>query len=146
MLQGSILGVLLFLIYVNDIDSCSDTLLSYLFADDNCAFLESDTLTNLINLANIELPKLLAWYSNNKLLLHPKKTKVLIFGLSRNERFIDNVNLGLLRDFPVYFDMNDEGQNDPGKITKLTLTPNENEKFCRHLGVLGQQTFIQISL
>ena len=135
-LQGSILGVLLFLIYINDIDSCSDTLLSYLFADDNCAFLESDTLANLINLANTELPKLLAWYSSNKLLLHPKKTKVLIFGLQRNERFLDNINLGLLRDFPVYFDMNDEGQNDPSKITKLTLTPNDNEKFCRHLGVL----------
>ena len=32
--------------------------------------------------------------------------------------------------------MNEEGQNSPEKITKLTLTPNENEKFCRHLGIL----------
>ena len=135
-LQGSILGVLLFLIYINDINACSETLLSYLFADDNCAFLESDNLTNLINLANTELPKLLAWYSNNKLLLHPKKTKILIFGLPRNDRFLTNIDLGLLNEFPVYFDMNDEGQNSPEKITKLTLTPNEKEKFCRHLGIL----------
>ena len=135
-LQGSILGVLLFLIYINDIDACSDILLSYLFADDNCAYLESDTLTNLINLANTELPKLLDWYNSNKLLLHPGKTKVLIFGLARNDRFLTDTDLGLLNEFPVYFDMNDEGQNLPEKITKLTLTPNDKEKFCRHLGVL----------
>ena len=135
-LQGSILGVLLFLVYVNDINACSDVLLSYLFADDNCAFLESDTLSNLIELANVELPKLLDWYSSNKLLLHPSKTKVLLFGLPRNNRFLSDIDLGILNNFPVYFDMNDEGQNLPEKITKLILTPNDKEKSCRHLGVM----------
>ena len=135
-LQGSILGVLLFPIYVNDIHSCSDTLLSYLFADDNCGFLEAENLQELIRIANEELPKLLKWYSTNKLLLHGKKTKVLIFGMARNDRFINEQDLGLLQRFPVYIDLNNEGETNQEKINKLNLIPNEAEKSVRHLGVL----------
>ena len=46
------MSVSLFLIYVNDIHACSNILLGYLFADTNIAYIESDNLTNLVNLAN----------------------------------------------------------------------------------------------
>ena len=135
-LQGSILGVILFLIYINDFQNCSQEILSFLFADDNVVELEADNLSDLINKVNIQLPKVLEWYSSNKLLLHPKKTKVMIFGMPRQLRFISEHDLGLLNNFPVYINLNNEGENDDSKKTKLELIPNENEKSVRHLGVL----------
>ena len=135
-LQGSILGVLFFILYVNDFQQCSDELLSFLFADDNVIDIEADNLQQVIDKANRLIPKIIEWYSANKLLLHPKKTKVLIVGLPRQQRFLNNIDLGLLNDFPVYFSTNSDGENDPQKITKLNVVPNANEKSVRHLGVM----------
>ena len=135
-LQGSILGVILFLIYINDFQGCSKELLSFLFADDNVVLLEANNLNDLIIKANEQIPKVLEWYTSNKLLLHPKKTKIMIFGMARHARFISPYDLGLLNSFPVFLNMNDEGENDDSKITKLKLVPNNDEKCVRHLGVL----------
>ena len=135
-LQGSIMGVILFLIYVNDFQNCSQDILSFLFADDNVVELEADNLTELIAKANEQIPKVLAWYNSNKLLLHPRKTKVLVFGLPRQLRFFSDQDLGLLSEFPVYLNMNNDGEDLQDKITKLELVPNDNEKSVRHLGIM----------
>ena len=135
-LQGSILGVLFFLLYVNDFQNCSDELLSFLFADDNVIDIEADNIKEVIDKANNLIPKVIQWYSANKLLLHPKKTKVLLIGLPRQLRFLNNTDLELLNNFPVFFDTNSEGENDALKVTKLSLVPNNNEKSVRHLGIM----------
>ena len=135
-LQGSILGVLLFLIFVNDFQNCSDELLSFLFADDNVVDIEANNLVDVIDKANRLIPKVIEWYSANKLLLHPKKTKVLIIGLPRQLRFLNHADSELLSSFPVFFDSNSTGENDPQKITKLSLVPNNDEKSVRHLGIM----------
>ena len=134
-MQGSILGVLLFLVYINDFQNCSNDLLSFLFADDNVIELEADNLSSLIDIANDQIPKVIEWYSSNKLILHPRKTKVMIFGLGRQLRFINENDLGLLRDFPVFFNTNSDNENIPEKIIKLNTVPNESENSVRHLGV-----------
>ena len=76
--QGSILGPILFLIYVNDIsNSCELNILS--FADDTTASFSESDVTLLCQKVNLELAKLNDWFCANKLSLNAKKTKYILF-------------------------------------------------------------------
>ena len=77
--QGSILGPLLFLIYVNDISNVSETLLPLIFADDTNLFLQGKTANETIDIMNTEMLKVVTWLSANRLLLNIDKTHYMIF-------------------------------------------------------------------
>ena len=77
--QGSVLGPLLFLIYVNDMYRSSQKLDFYLFADDtNLLYAEKD-LKKLVIVVNEELLKLSEWLNSNKLSLNPTKSNFVVF-------------------------------------------------------------------
>ena len=77
--QGSILGPLLFLIYVNDLCNASDILDPIMFADDTNLFLSHQNITILFNKFNEELQKIETWFKANKLSLIAKKLSMLFF-------------------------------------------------------------------
>ena len=82
--QGSILGPLLFLVYINDIINSSSILSFILFADDTNILLSNNNLTELINVLNFELKKVSSWFKCNKLSLNISKTNFMYFQTSHN--------------------------------------------------------------
>ena len=77
--QGSILGPLLFLLYINDLSNVSQKLFSLLFADDSNMFIKGRDVDEMINEMNIELSYIMDWLNANKLSLNLKKTHFMVF-------------------------------------------------------------------
>ena len=81
--QGSILGPLLFILYVNDIASCCEMLKLILFADDTNLFYSNRDYSELERVVNIDLSKLADWFKANKLSLNAAKTNFILFGYKK---------------------------------------------------------------
>jgi len=106
--QGSILGPLLFLIYINDLKNISSTLHSILFADDTTIFYSHSCISTLFKTLNNELKYLSLWFKVNKLSLNKTKTKYLIFHKNSNalplqlpKLYIDNCEIQ--REYQIKF-------------------------------------------
>ena len=86
--QGSVLGPLLFLLYINDLPNISNKLLFFLFADDTNIYYEGKSLIEIEKTVNAELKKLSQWLNVNRLALNIGKTNFVIFRSTK--RVIDH--------------------------------------------------------
>ena len=75
--QGSILGPLLFLIFINDLPGASP-LMTKMFADDTCLLFSAYTVADLQRMANKEVKNIENWMISNKLTLNHSKTKFMV--------------------------------------------------------------------
>ena len=78
--QGSILGPLLFILYVNDIIYTSNILDFILFADDTTILYSHKDINSKINVVNKELQEVNNWFKANKLSVNASKTNFMILG------------------------------------------------------------------
>lgn len=123
--QGSILGPLLFLLYINDMKHCSTILKFILFADDTTLYISNESISSLFITLNTELSKLDEWFKANKLSLNVKKTKYSFFHKSKST---DSIPLKL----PDLAISNIKLEREKN-IKFLGVMINENLKWNKHI-------------
>lgn len=93
--QDSVLGALLFVLFVSDIGGVIKKCKYNLYADDLQIYLHSEprNLHDNIDKVNEDIKSLIKWSENNELILNPEKTQAILFGMARyiNEIVVDNL-------------------------------------------------------
>ena len=88
--QGSILGPLLFILYVNDITNTTSLFEIILFADDTTLLYSHPDISSKITSINMELNEISNWFKANKLSVNASKTNYMILGTSHiTNKYID---------------------------------------------------------
>ena len=91
--QGSSLGPLLFLIYINDFRLCLDKTNSGHFADDTFIMYGSKKLGSIESVVNCELKLVSRWLRLNKLSLNAGKTELIFFHSKQNSFNYDDISI-----------------------------------------------------
>ena len=124
--QGSILGPLLFLIYINDFNCAIKHASAYHFADDTNLLLISKSLKTLNKQINHDLANVVDWLRANKISLNTKKTELVLFK-SKQRKITKKLNFRISgqKIFPVK------------SIKYLGVRIDENLSFQLHLDNLA---------
>src|SRR6218665_2375474 len=135
--QGSILGPLLFLIYLNDLTLISSCLKFILFADDTNVILSHRSITKLFEIMNYELLKVADWFNVNKLVLNSGKTNYILFHsvrkkASSNAILINNKPLKQLESIKLLGVIIDSHLSWKDHITLIT------NKISKKLGIISR--------
>ena len=143
--QGSALGPLLFVIYINDLQSVFSKSVVHHFADDTNLLFPAKKLGTIESVTNHELRLLVQWLRSNKLSLNETKTELIIFispwkHLPRNYKLKLQSDIRYLVTLNVEF-INENISEEPKTIfvilsTNMKLTPQwyfTYQKLKRHI-------------
>lgn len=92
--QGSILGPLLFILYINDLPTVISGPKFSIFADDTVFYIEASTINDLQTKINTYLPSITEWFLANRLTINSKKTFYQVYSnfLFNPEQFDIEIN------------------------------------------------------
>lgn len=91
--QGSILGPLLFLVYVNDLVKCPLQSDVVLYADDTVLCCSAKNVHDLKHKLNADLGVASDWFNRNLLTINTSKCKFMVFGNTRKLNNIETVDI-----------------------------------------------------
>ena len=125
--QGSILGLLLYIIYVNDFQytvECTPRL----YADDTCLLIQKSNLDDLQTAVDAEMDKISNWMVVNKLTINPKKSSILTIQPS-------------IKGIPIHVHANINGHqiNSSDKVTYLGIVLDQYLNFKPHIEKVTKQ-------
>lgn len=126
--QGSILGPLLFIIYINDLPTSLTTSESLLYADDTTIINTDKCLRSLTQKLNNDLSSLTAWCFHNKLQINPTKTKFVVFHSHQREH--NHIPPIFINQFAIEADE---------EATFLGIQLDRNLKFLSHIALLRRK-------
>ncbi len=119
--QGSVLGPILFVIFINDLPQSITNSTVLTFADDTKVVSKVGTVTDITNL-QLNLDKIIAWSNHNNMELNQNKFELISFKLNT-----DSVHLKLLKTLPFY---NENVMYKVAENTNLVPSPS-----VRDLGI-----------
>ena len=129
--QGSIIGSLLFLVYINDLPNCLNEGFPRMFADDTNITYSSNNPTDLENLMNSSLVNLNRWLIANKLSLNIAKTEFMVIGLRQRLATFDSHELRVTVD--------SEPVEQITSTKTLGLTLDENLTWKNNIEVISKK-------
>ena len=88
--QHSCLGPLLFLLYVNDFESCLEYMTPNMYADDTCVTIASENLNDLLTDVKSELENISNWMRINKLSVNASNSEFMVVGHGRKLNRVSN--------------------------------------------------------
>lgn len=124
--QGSLIGPLLFLIYINDLPNCLSEATPRMYADDTNITVASHSVTEIEHLINHELGNLREWLIANRLSLNVAKTEVMFIGSRQKLATTNEQNLQIQID--------DQEIKRVSYTKSLGVTIDQNLTWSNHVG------------
>ena len=99
--QGTILGPLLFLIYINDLPNCLSHSRARMYADDTHLTYASNDIDDIDHHFNEDLAKVSEWLVANRLTLNQSKTEFMLIGSRQRISTFNSSSSLTINDVPI---------------------------------------------
>ena len=124
--QGSILGPLLFSVYINELPECIDNSKVILYADDAVMMTEGKTAADITRIGQPDLDKILDWCALNRLTINSDKTVQVVYGTKPKTSTVK----------PPLLKIGDDDVVAQKSFSYLGVTLDENMKLDTHISVI----------